>query len=101
MRTKLGIQVACLLLAGAAISAADWPQFLGPQRTGVYTGPPLATSWPAGGPRKVWEKRIGQGFAGPVVTGTRLVLFHRVGREEVVDALDSRTGEPQWHFAYP
>ena len=91
----------CLLLAGALLSAADWPQFLGPQRNGVYTGPPLATSWPAGGPRKVWEKQIGQGFAGPVVAGERLILFHRVGREEVVDALDARTGEPRWHFAYP
>ena len=83
------------------LSAADWPQFLGPQRNGVYAGPPLATTWPAGGPRKVWEKRIGQGFAGPVVAGDRLILFHRVGREEVVDALDARTGEARWHFAYP
>ena len=101
MRTKLAVQAASLLLASALLSAADWPQFLGPQRNGVYTGPPLATSWPAGGPRKVWEKHIGQGFAGPVVAGERLILFHRVGREEVVDALDARTGEPRWHFAYP
>jgi outer membrane protein assembly factor BamB len=101
MRTKLGVQLACLLLAGALMSAADWPQFLGPQRNGVYSGPPLATTWPAGGPRKIWEKKIGQGFAGPVVTGDRLILFHRVGREEVVDALDARTGEARWHFAYP
>ena len=100
MRT-LAFQVASLLLASALLSAADWPQFLGPQRNGVYAGPPLATSWPAGGPRKVWEKHIGQGFAGPVVAGERLILFHRVGREEVVDALDARTGEPRWHFAYP
>ena len=81
--------------------AADWPQFLGPQRNGVYTGPALASSWPAGGPRKVWQKPIGQGFAGPVVAGDRLIQFHRVGREEVVDALDARTGDPRWHYAYP
>lgn len=81
--------------------AADWPQFLGPQRNGVYTGPALASSWPAGGPRKVWQKPIGRGFAGPVVAGDRLIQFHRVGREEVVDALDARTGDPRWHYAYP
>jgi len=101
MRARWALQLSCLMLAGVAVAAADWPQFLGPQRNGVYAGPPLATSWPAGGPRKVWEKHVGQGFAGPVVAGDRLILFHRVGREEVVDALDAKTGAPRWHFAYP
>jgi outer membrane protein assembly factor BamB len=87
-------------VSGLSVSAHDWPQFLGPQRNGVYSGPPLATKWPAGGPRKVWQKSIGTGFAGPVVAGTRLVLFHRVGAEEVVDAFDARTGAPGWHYAY-
>ena len=31
---------------------------------------------------------------------SRLILFHRVGDEEVVDAFDARTGAPGWHFAY-
>src|SRR6476620_3884572 len=94
--------VACPLaiISGLSVSAHDWPQFLGPQRNGVYSGPPLATSWPVGGPRKVWQKTIGTGFAGPVVAGDRLILFHRVGDEEVVDALDAKTGAPKWHFAY-
>jgi outer membrane protein assembly factor BamB len=101
MRARWALQLSCLMLAGVAVAAADWPQFLGPQRNGVYAGPPLATSWPAGGPRKVWEKHVGQGFAGPVVAGDRLILFHRVGRVEVVDALDAKTGAPRWHFASP
>jgi outer membrane protein assembly factor BamB len=92
--------IAIVLAAGASVAAADWPQFLGPTRNGVYTGP-LATSWPAAGPRKVWQKRVGQGFAGPVVVGDRLILFHRVANEEVVDALDTKTGEVRWHYAYP
>ena len=101
MRTRWAMQLLCLLIASAALTAADWPQYLGPQRNGVYTGPPLSAKFPAGGPKKVWEKRIGQGFAGPVVVGDRLILFHRVGREEAVDAFAARTGEAQWHFAYP
>src|SRR5206468_2475764 len=86
---------------GCSVAAADWPQFLGPTRNGVYTGPPLAASWPSGGPRVVWRKSIGQGLAGPVVAGGRLILFHRVGKQEIVEAFDTRTGSAQWRYAYP
>jgi outer membrane protein assembly factor BamB len=88
------------MVLGLSVSAQDWPQFLGPQRNGVYTGPPLATTWPASGPRKVWQKPIGTGFAGPVVAGGRVILFHRVSSEEVVEAFDARTGASQWRAAY-
>jgi len=101
---KRFLGVLCVLcgsfLFGLSVSAHDWPQFLGPQRNGIYTGPPLATSFPAGGPKKVWQKNVGTGFAGPVVAGDRLILFHRLNDEEVVDALDARSGAPRWHYAY-
>ena len=67
-----------------AQSAADWPQYLGPQRDGVYRGPALADGWGSGGPKVVWTKAVGQGFSGPVVVDNRLSLFHRVGDREVV-----------------
>ncbi|MEO8260378.1 MAG: PQQ-binding-like beta-propeller repeat protein [Acidobacteriota bacterium] len=102
MRKALfGCLAASLLVAGARVAADDWPQFLGPARNGVYSGPPLASSWPAAGPKVVWRKQVGQGFAGPVVAGERLILFHRVGSEEIVEALNARTGAPLWRFAYP
>ena len=96
-----GTCVLGLFVSAMSVFAHDWPQFLGPQRNGVYTGPRLAASWPAGGPKRVWRKPVGQGFAGPVVAGDRLILFHRVGNEEVVEALDARSGNPLWRFAYP
>jgi outer membrane protein assembly factor BamB len=94
------LAASALVVAGGG-AAPDWPQYLGPTRNGVYSGTPLATAWPAAGPRKVWQKSIGQGLAGPVVAGDRVVLFHRVGKEEVVEALDARTGEARWRYAYP
>ena len=81
--------------------APEWPQFLGPQRNGVYDGPPLASSWPAAGPKKVWQKQVGAGFAGPVVSDGRVIVFHRVANQEIVESLDSKTGNPQWRYAYP
>ena len=90
----LGFLAASVLVAGVRVAADDWPQFLGPTRNGVYNGPPLASSFPAGGPKTVWRKQVGQGFAGPVVAGERLILFHRVASEEIVEALNARTGAP-------
>jgi outer membrane protein assembly factor BamB len=99
-RTHLIFVVQAVLAAGAVVAAQDWPQFLGPTRNGLYAGP-LAATWPAAGPKVVWQKQVGLGFAGPVVAGNRLILFHRVGNEEIVESLEAQTGKPQWRYAYP
>jgi len=85
----------------AQVGAIDWPQFLGPDRNGTYTGPPLSESWGPSGPKVVWRKQIGQGFAGPAIVQNRVLLFHRVGSEEVLESLDARTGNSMWRYAYP
>jgi outer membrane protein assembly factor BamB len=106
---RTALVVVAVSILGAALfveqqilrgAAPDWPQYLGPERNGVYSGPPLAETWPASGPPKVWQKSVGEGFAGPVVVGERVILFHRVKSEEVVEALDARTGNTQWRYAY-
>lgn len=83
------------------VVAADWPQYLGPQRNGVYAGPPLNEKWTSSGPRALWRKQIGQGLSGPVVAQDRLILFHRLQDREIVDALDPRTGTALWRHDYP
>jgi outer membrane protein assembly factor BamB len=94
------VAAAVALASVAADTATDWPQFLGPTRNGVYGGPPLAETWGAGGPKVAWRKQIGQGFAGPAVVGNRVILFHRVGSEEVLESLDAATGNSVWRYAY-
>ena len=85
----------------AAARESDWPQFLGPNRNGVYAGPAISDSWPASGPPLLWRKPVGEGFSGPVVQDGRLVLFHRLESRERVECLDVRTGRTLWQFAYP
>ena len=94
--------LATIVVAAAATHAAaqDWPQFLGPGRDGRYTGPPLAESWPGGGPTRLWSRPVGAGFAGPAVAGGRVILFHRLGGREVVEALDAGTGDTVWRYDY-
>ena len=88
-----------ILLQTAGVT--DWPQFLGPDRNGVYRGPALAETWPSGGPRVVWQKQVGEGFSGPVVAQGRVILFHRMANREIVESLDARTGASQWKYEYP
>jgi outer membrane protein assembly factor BamB len=92
---------------GLAVSVAvralaqDWPQFFGPDRTGVYRGAALAEAWPAQGPKVIWRAMVGQGFSGPVVVQGRVILFHRLANQETLDAFDAKTGRALWRYAYP
>src|SRR5262245_63176795 len=91
-----------LTLAAPTVSlAADWPQFLGPDRNQTSVEKGLLDSWPKEGPPVVWKHGVGQGYAGPVVVGNRLVLFHRVGDEDVVECLNATDGKPLWKTAVP
>lgn len=88
--------------AGTALStAADWPQFLGPTRNGhaAKEEPPLSSTLKAE-PPVLWEKSVGSGFAGPVVVGDRVILFHREGSDMTTEAWDAKTGKPVWRTTY-
>lgn len=101
MHGKFAFFLSVGLLASSAVSASDWPQFLGPTRDGVYGGSDLAKVWPSKGPPVVWQKEVGHGFSGPAVADHKLILFHRLADRETVECLDARTGNPVWSFAYP
>jgi outer membrane protein assembly factor BamB len=89
------------LLTACPAKAADWPQFLGPERNGTSAETGLAKTWPDKGPPLVWRKAVGEGFSGPVVAGARLILFHRIHDQEVIECLNAANGTEQWKTAYP
>ena len=102
MRRLLVLGSAAMAIAlGVRAAAEDWPQFLGPERNGIYRGPAIADTWGPEGPTVVWRTPVGQGFSGPVVAQDHVILFHRIGDQEIVDAFDVRTGAAMWRFAYP
>lgn len=81
--------------------AGDWPQILGPMRNGVAEGEQIAAAWPKGGPKLLWQRSVGEGFAGVAVLGQRAVLFHRMGDQEVAEALDAASGKALWKVEFP
>jgi outer membrane protein assembly factor BamB len=95
------LAVGLALAVVVPVLARDWPQFLGPTRDGVYTGPALAESWGASGPRVVWKKTVGAGLSGPVVAGGRVILFHRQDNREIVEAMEPASGKTIWRYQYP
>ena len=53
-------------------------------------------------PQRGLRRRLaGRGGVDPVGQRDRVVVFHRVENEEVLDCLNASTGERFWHFAYP
>ena len=90
-----------LILGSTTTHAEDWPQLLGPERDGVYRGRDLAPSWPESGLPILWQKKVGKGFSNPAVVDSHLILFHRIGDKEVVEALGPETGSSFWSFGYP
>lgn len=97
-RHWLGLLGAAALLSAQA--AGEWPQFLGPDRNGVSTES-LAPTLPKDGPKQLWSVKVGSGWSGPVVTGGRVLLHHRVGKEEVLEALDAASGRSIWKSSQP
>jgi outer membrane protein assembly factor BamB len=91
----------CLLWSALALPAADWPQFLGPTRNASYGGGDLADTWPKDGPPIAWQRKIGTGWAGPVAAGGKVILFHRVANQEVVECLDAKSGKELWKQEFP
>jgi outer membrane protein assembly factor BamB len=77
----------------------DYPQFLGPHRDGTLRGLRLARDWSARPPRKLWRRRIGEGWSGFAVVGERAVTQEQRGAEERVTAYDLRTGRALWTHA--
>ncbi|MEZ5402704.1 MAG: PQQ-binding-like beta-propeller repeat protein [Bryobacteraceae bacterium] len=89
------------LLAMAATTAMlaaaqDWPQHLGPKRNGVYAGP---FSEKTDG-KRLWKHAAGAGFSSVAVAGGRVIAFHRLNDEEIIEAIDAATGTTQWKHAY-
>ncbi|MDG1897376.1 MAG: PQQ-binding-like beta-propeller repeat protein [Fuerstiella sp.] len=82
-------------------TGGDWPQILGPNLDGIASEEKLLSTWPADGPREVWKSDVGQGFAGVAVRDGVLVLFHRLGNQEVVEARKAGSGSEIWKSEFP
>ena len=107
---------ACLQLSVTFSHADDWPQWLGPERTGVWRETGIIEKFPAGGPQVLWRTPIAGGYSGPAVAGGRVYVTDFVrqsgearndpggraelaGKERVL-CLNASDGKILWTHAY-
>lgn len=85
-------------LLATSLSAADWPEWRGPNRDGISHETGLLKTWPSEGPRLVWQvSDLGAGYSTPSVAGGRIFLMSNQGLEdEFVQALEVGDGKRIW-----
>lgn len=78
----------------------DWKDFLGPTHNAISRETHLLESFGESGPEKVWEVSKGEGYASPAVIDGRVILFHRIGDESIIECLDTENGQRYWKYSY-
>lgn len=86
-----------VLVLAATASAADWPQWRGPNRDGISKDTGLLQEWPKDGPPLRWKLTdIGTGFSSPSIVKGAVYIQTTAGTEEFALALDEQTGKAKW-----
>ncbi len=110
--------LALLVMTTSNVRAEDWPQWLGPQRDGVWRETGIVAKFPAGGPKKLWSTPIGGDYAGPAISAGKVYIQDRqlargakessnpfdrkaVKGSERLLCLDAKTGKELWKYEYP
>ncbi len=97
MRNKIliGALSGALLLASA--SAADWPQWQGPDRNAISKDTGLLKEWPKDGPPLAWRiAGLGGGDSAPAIAAGKIFGMSHRGEDEVVWALSETDGTELW-----
>ncbi len=118
LQAKVWLPVLALFVAAASVHADDWPQWLGPQRDGIWRETGILDKFPKGGPKERWRMPVGGGYAGPAVADGRVYVADRVlgegaknpdnpflasnsDGEERLWCLDEADGHVLWKKSYP
>ncbi|HEY2908992.1 MAG TPA: PQQ-binding-like beta-propeller repeat protein [Gemmataceae bacterium] len=114
---RLLLVSAGLLSIAVASSAADWPQWMGPQRDGIWNETGIRKDFKKGKPKERWRVSVGGGYAGPAVANGRVYIADKMlhpgavapndpfapvklAATERVLCLDSKSGKELWKHEY-
>ncbi len=90
-RPSLLLLFAAVSLTNLVLHADDWPQWLGPQRDGVWRETSIVEKLPTNGFKFRWRTPIGGGYSGPAVVNGRVYVMDRqlaTGATKATNAFD-------------
>ena len=93
--------VLCLLTLVFTACAEDWPQWRGPDHTGISKEKGWNFAWPKEGPRQLWKASVGVGFSSFAVAQGRVFTLGNSASNDTVFCFDATTGQELWKHSYP
>jgi outer membrane protein assembly factor BamB len=96
MRQAALIMLVAPALLSALAAAAEWPQFRGPDSSGIGDGKPPVEFGP--NQNVLWKTPVGPGLSSPIVVKGRVFLteFDSAAKQLATLCLDQRTGKLLW-----
>ena len=97
LNMKWFVLVVLSSLTSTSVWADDWPQWQGPERTGMSKETGLMKVWPEDGPELAWRVAdLGGGDSAPAIASGMIVGMSNRGEEQVVWALSEKDGKELW-----
>ncbi len=79
---------------------SDWPQWRGPERSGVSKESALLKQWPPAGPSRVWlSGSLGAGYGSVAVSGDQIFVQGARSGQSIVSVLSRVDGKGLWSKA--
>lgn len=102
MKSMLAIMTTLFFFAPQSVNAEPWPQFRGPDGTGVSTDKQKLPTNIAPDKNVVWQVNVPAGVSSPVVWGGRIYLTGVKGKNQLVTfALSAEDGSQIWEAVAP
>jgi outer membrane protein assembly factor BamB len=116
--SRLPLAALLALVLSPTARAADWPQWLGPNRDSVWPETGIVEKFDKDGPEVFWRAPISAGYSGPAVAGGKVYVTDRVLAKgamnpadpfdtttvvkstERVLCLDAKSGQEVWKHEY-
>lgn len=99
--TTLSLTMAAGLMVSNSIQAADWPNWRGPDYTGISTETEWESNWGRTGPEILWKAKVGNGFSSVTTFNGKVFTLGLHGTTETIIALNTLSGAEEWKYEYP
>src|SRR5260370_35114062 len=94
------IILAATFVLSSFASAAEWPEFRGPNSSGIGDGKPPVEFGPS--QNVLWKAPVGAGLSSPIIAKGRVFVteFDRAPKQLATLCIDQRTGKILWRRAF-